>query len=234
MNLTNELSKCSKEIAKARESVVPNTIAQPALADLQNLIHNEIVNFLDKSLIIQNGFGMGSFADVPWIVIRDKRVSINATSGFYISILFSKDGERTYIALSTAAGASPTKSLRKSDFELIKSRAVVLKDIAKKYISAEYFNDNPIDLASNKPRPQAYISGIAAYKEYIVGEMNKYEDDFFRIDLTNLIRGYLEIVNSGFGRIQNVALPNQTQKKFNFTNIHEFSSYCKKLAYVFN
>lgn len=234
MNLTQELFKCSKEIARARSTVAPSAIAQPALTQLQNLIKTEAINQIDRSLVIQIGCGMGSFADVPWIVIRDKKASINATSGFYISILFSKDGQRTYIALSTAAGASPTKALKKSDFELIKKRAGELKEVSKQFIKNDYFSNLPVDLASDKPRPKAYTAGVAAYKEYIVNDLIKCNNDDFRYDLINLVQGYISIVNSGFGKIEPSEIPKNQCYKFTSLHISNFSSYCSSLSYVFN
>jgi hypothetical protein len=234
MNLTQELIKCSTDIAMARSTVAPSVIAQPALTQLQNLIKTEVINKIDKLLIIQSGCGMGSFADVPWIVIRDKRASVNATSGYYISILFSKDGERVYIALATAAGASPTKALKKADLELIKKRAGELKEFSKQFFKSDYFSDRPVNLASDKPRPKAYSAGVAAYREYIVDELIRYDEDKFRYDLTNLAQGYVKIVNSGFSNIKPLEVFEKHRDKFTISNIYNFSSYCNKLLYEFN
>lgn len=59
---------------------------------------NCIIN--DEQFTVSGSIGKGNISEVPWIVIRDERISTSATRGLYIVILFRKDMSGFYLTLN--------------------------------------------------------------------------------------------------------------------------------------
>lgn len=85
------------------------------------LLIKEEIRLYENFLNIKGSLGQGSNTNYPWIGIFDKRVSLGATNGFYVVLLFSDDFEDLYLTLnqgSTIQSSEQVEAYRNFVFSL--------------------------------------------------------------------------------------------------------------------
>jgi 5-methylcytosine-specific restriction enzyme A len=139
---------------------------------------------------VEGSPGKGNWAEVPWIGVFDRKITITATKGFYIVYLFTADMSGVYLSLNQGwtffednyKGQDPREKIR-----------LVSNSLRKKLNSG--LNDFPyekIDLRSNYKLAKGYELGHICGRFY---SKNKIPEDAELInDLRNLIGVYRELV----------------------------------------
>jgi len=86
-----------------------------------DLIGSELRGLYSSNTVaasVQASNGAGNYAMVPWVRLFDIRMSPNARTGWYIVLLFAKDGQRVYLSLNQG-----TSELSKQEVASRASRA---------------------------------------------------------------------------------------------------------------
>ena len=139
---------------------------------------------------VEGSPGKGNWAEVPWIGIFDRKITITATKGFYIVYLFRADMSGVYLSLNQGwtffednyKGLDPREKIRIVSNSFRKNLNSVLND----------FSDNKIDLMSNYKLARGYELGHICGRFYLKNEIP--EDAELINDLRNLIGVYRELV----------------------------------------
>lgn len=76
-----------------KDSLLARKITNEYKDALKSLIH-------DPWKIVDASAGKGNFADVPWFLVSDTRITKSAQEGIYLVYLFKKDGTGVYLSLN--------------------------------------------------------------------------------------------------------------------------------------
>ena len=100
MNLYESLEQIlNKYLIEKGKSFKGNEFNKMMTVDLPEIFYEELK--LDRGRYFVTGScGKGNWANIPWIAIFDKTISISATRGYYIVILFKEDMSGFYLSLN--------------------------------------------------------------------------------------------------------------------------------------
>lgn len=100
MNLYESLEQIlGKYLIEKSKSFKGNEFNKMMTVELPEIFYDELK--LDRSRYFVTGScGKGNWANIPWIAIFDKTISISATRGYYIVILFKEDMSGFYLSLN--------------------------------------------------------------------------------------------------------------------------------------
>ena len=100
MNLYESLEQIlGKYLIEKSKSFKGNEFNKMMTIELPEIFYDELK--LDRSRYFVTGScGKGNWANIPWIAIFDKTISISATRGYYIVILFKEDMSGFYLSLN--------------------------------------------------------------------------------------------------------------------------------------
>lgn len=195
MIINDLIVKCARAFKLVRESPLDgrenarktaNTLSE-AIANICLREHPE--------LKVKIGLGVGSFPEVPWVGILHSGLGHNATVGYYLVLLFSRDSERVYLTYGVGAGAGAAASLSRKDYKDAELRAKKLRNHSHELTQFGFVLDNDINLASEKPRPRAYKCATAVYIEYEIKKLPQGTD--VAAAISGAISLYVKHVNSG-------------------------------------
>ncbi len=82
---------------------------------------------LTPSISIKSSSGLGSNALVPWIRFFDPKSSPNATTGWYVVILFPLKGDSIYLSLNHGTNKTIKGDLKREDFHVIRARKLMAR-----------------------------------------------------------------------------------------------------------
>lgn len=138
---------------------------------LTNQMPDQIKDFLPETVYKTYGsIGMGKWANVPWVVVMDKKIARQTKKGLYVGYLFSEDMERVYLTLT--AGMSNIEN----DFGKRYGRKVmkVLVDSKRRTLTTlnqvRDFNQEGVKIGSGR-LGQIYEVGTILYKCYPKNEL---------------------------------------------------------------
>ncbi|HEY4543644.1 MAG TPA: DUF3578 domain-containing protein, partial [Tissierellaceae bacterium] len=77
-----------------------NDIAVFLRQEVTSIIEREISGLSKNEFIIKGSAGAGNWAEIPWICIFNKNITISAQKGIYIVFLFSSDMKRVYLSIN--------------------------------------------------------------------------------------------------------------------------------------
>ncbi|MBD8889324.1 MULTISPECIES: MrcB family domain-containing protein [Bacillus] len=138
---------------------------------------------------IVGSVGQGRWAEVPWISIFIKNLTISATRGYYIVYLFNADGSGFYVSLNQGWTYFKDKYGTKLGKEKIKKTASIIR--GKLNTIPRNMNLLNIDLKGNGDLARGYELGHICGRYYDVSNIPSKEE--FIIDLQNLLITYKEI-----------------------------------------
>lgn len=100
MNLYESLEQIlNKYLIEKGKPFKGNEFNKMMTVDLPEIFYEELK--LDRGRYFVTGScGKGNWANIPWIAIFDKTISISATRGYYIVILFKEDMSGFYLSLN--------------------------------------------------------------------------------------------------------------------------------------
>jgi MrcB-like, N-terminal domain len=145
------------QAARAWSAVIAAVLSElddePASTEaLRRLLHEEappaVRALIGVDLPLNDGVGVGTPADVPWLSVYPLGAMPSAQSGFYAVYLFAKDGSAVYLSLNQG-----TENVR-GGIPPLKKRAIDLRTAA----GLQDLGD-PVDLRSAVTRPRKYEAG---------------------------------------------------------------------------
>lgn len=149
---------------------------------------------------VYGGTGQGSFAQVPWIAILDKKITTSVQREYYIVYLFSSAGKGVYLSLNQGwTDYQNTYGVTKGR-NLIRKTALYCRTLIRS--SLRDFSVTEIDLDATTTLGRGYQSGHICGMLYPVNEIPA--DDVLANDLRNLMGVYAEL--KGFILTYNVRI----------------------------
>lgn len=190
-----------------------NTFSRNKLA---NSIRSFGSNFKDSiqlpdNYLTKGSAGQGNWAEVPWICIFDKEISISAQRGYYIVYLFDSNMQRIYLSLNQGWTQYTERNPLKTAQEEIKNVATTLQGLIRSTLKD--FSFDSINLNSKKILAQGYELGHICGKFYNKGEIPN--DAIIIQDLWKLIGVYRELkalIGSDVAFIKNLVPPELQEK----------------------
>ncbi|KXJ39335.1 McrA protein [Bacillus spizizenii] len=145
---------------------------------------------LDQKIYhIVGSVGQGRWAEVPWISVFIKNLTISATRGYYIVYLFNADGSGFYVSLNQGWTYFKDKYGTKLGKEKIKKTASIIRE--KLNTIPKNMNLLNIDLKGKGDLARGYELGHICGRYYDVSNIPSKET--FITDLQELLITYKEI-----------------------------------------
>jgi len=148
--------------------------------------------FLDKEFyLVEGSTGQGRMAQIPWVSIRDKRISLSAKVGIYVVYLFAPNG-KVILALGQAIEDADYKNQENKIMEFLNNVNNGVNDKIGLFVR----NDNvKLRLGENlTTRAKDYEKCAKLYKEYKKGELPS--NEIFKEDLNKMLEIYKAYVQS--------------------------------------
>lgn len=186
MSITEILSKVYVEYSSAK--AVP--FGDHPMLDF---FHNAIPTSLYQSGLIKQekylvsaSAGQGNWAQVPWIGIFDKNVTMSAMRGIYIVYLFSADYQKAYLTLDQGTTDLKLSQGRKSTVEALHNRAdTIISTLNPRGFS----NARNMSLGAKlTERAKLFQEGAIFYKEYHLNNLP--DEETLQNDLKNMLLLY--------------------------------------------
>lgn len=140
---------------------------------LHNLL-KEIIHQLEELPVIRDypeikvkgSLGQGNWATVPWIALLDSRITTSTQNGVYIVFLFAADMSRVYLTLHQGVANIYAQFGTKEAKEVLRSKAVALRQRPDVRRLPGFRLDWDIDLAADSGVGAKYVDSTIAYKAY--------------------------------------------------------------------
>jgi len=131
-------------------------------------IENKLKEFTHASRIVngcQTGNGEGFYAHVPWVRLHDQALSPNSKIGWYIVLLFARDGSSVYWSLNQGTDDHPIRSIRQRVAEARKKLANQLSHVESKSGFTQTMN------LESGGRAKKYADANVTAKKYVSGRI---------------------------------------------------------------
>lgn len=162
---------------------------------LPNIISGYIKN---SNIVIKPGIGQGFYADIPWICLLSNNLSISpsAQKGLYIVLLFDKNCDSVFIALSQ--GITNFKNMKINAYQRnnIIRRTVdyFQNELKDDFVKSYNFSTKPMDLGTGISQlAKGYIQTTIISKKY---ELSSFNESDFVSSLQLLVDEYEQIIDS--------------------------------------
>ena len=183
-------------VAVATMGRVPPVTDLPSLVAIRHLLP---AFFLNR--IAESGRAMGdyhcygsycehdrSFAKVPWVTCRERRIALDARDGFHLTLLIREDMAGCWLSLNRGSllhrqGVSPDAALASTQDAC--SRVLQLMEPPAGFVVG------PIDLAASTPRGRHFEAGAAISRFYPA--VLEISDAEFAADIHTLLECYHRI-----------------------------------------
>ncbi|MER2079418.1 MrcB family domain-containing protein [Psychrobacillus psychrotolerans] len=142
-----------------------------------------------KAYHVVGSVGQGQWAEIPWLSIFMRDITISATKGYYIVYLFNADGSGVYVSLNQGWTYFKDKYGTKNGVDMIKRTAGIMRN--KLHTIPSDMQLLSIDLKGRGPLAKGYESGHICGKYYDVNDFPS--SDKIVTDLLSLINVYIEI-----------------------------------------
>lgn len=142
----------------------------------------------NSNLELDYGMGIGRMAKVPWITVRDKRISKSTRQGVYCVYLFKADMSGVCLTVNQGVGLGVDKGPSRKDLETLQARAIELRPSFATLQSAGFSLDNYLDLKDPRGTGRSYEMSAIAYKCYEGISMP--EDKQLVLDLQSALTPY--------------------------------------------
>ena len=150
-----------------------------------------------EKYLVKGSVGKGVWADVPWLAVFRRSITISAQNGVYIVYLLSSDASAIYLTFNQGV-TDPIKNVHPylkdiKDDDLKKSKGDIIQEnveIVRKEIDRRNFlADDGIHLADGGLGKQ-YEKGTIFYKKYVKGALPT--EDQLQKDLKEMLEIYEE------------------------------------------
>jgi len=187
--LANEKIKTTKQ----KVSTVPdydNIILKQLTNDLRLFINND-------DIIVKPSVGQGNYADIPWICLlsSNRSISPSAQKGLYIVLLFNKEGDAFYLALSQGFTSFKNMDIssKQRNERIEKTVKYFQGELQEDFTNKYGFSMRKINLGNDiSALAKGYILTTIIAKRY---EVHSFDESDFYSSLGFLIHEYEEIIN---------------------------------------
>lgn len=138
-----------------------NKIAIFLRQNITTIIEKEISGLSKNEFIIKGSAGAGNWAEIPWICIFNKNITISAQKGIYIVFLFSSDMKRVYLSINQGFTFYKENNIVNKTQEFSQE---IRKIISEEFDISPYLNS--IDLNAENELGKGYESCNIISKEY--------------------------------------------------------------------
>lgn len=150
-------------------------------------IPNYIEDILDdNTYVIKGSCGASNKADVPWIGVFNKNITVTAQKGIYIVYLFKADMSGFYLCLGQ--GVTNFEKYKENKNEYMSKVTEYFKNMTQT-IS---FSKEGIDLMSRTEKGKGYAKVNVLSKYYSKDKLDQYN---LKEDLTEMVKIYEQIYN---------------------------------------
>lgn len=169
---------------------------------LGNFVRNDLVEVISEAFAIDRqkylvdaSVGKGNWATIPWICIFDRSVTISATNGYYIVLLFREDMSGFYLSFNQGYTYFKEKYKAKLGRQKVKQTAKIIRKLIEAPVGLAL---EEIDLASTNDLAVGYESGHILGKYYSADDLpDGYE---LKADFEKLLDIYQKVVHFMNGR----------------------------------
>lgn len=192
---------------------------------LANFIRQEANNGIPQHFLDRNEYkisascGQGQWAEIPWMSIFFKDISVSAQKGYDIVYLFCADSQGVYVSLNQGytfykerfKGESPKEKIKKVS-KYWSAKLNLIKDSNKLG-----FTTDPIQLhaSGKKDLPEGYELGNIYSKYYSLEDLKTIDTSTLLKDLEYLIMVFTELR----------ALLPENYEEFNYRIVHDTSTF---------
>ena len=147
-------------------------------------------------LVVSYGMGIGRMANVPWLVLYNKKVTLTTQDGIYIVYLFRGDLSGLYLTFNQGVGRTATSAPTKDKLLEVQRIAKLLRPQLSWLHEFGFNLDDNIELRDNGTTGKAYEKSTIAYKYYDQATIP--DDAQIESDLKPLLKAYEQYVNKQF------------------------------------
>lgn len=155
-----------------------------------------------ENILIKFGTGIGSFVQVPWIALLDKRETTTTREGVYCVYLFCADMSGVYLTLNQGVGASASEAPKKERIIELQNKARKIREKLSWLKEKGFLLDDKISLKATTITGKAYEKATIAYKWY---EKNNIPSD-------NQIESDLEVLLSAYDEYLRIKKSSETSE----------------------
>ena len=185
--------------SQEREEFSGSRIGEIITKEIPVLITQK-ANLNREKYLVAGSIGKGQYAEIPWVSIFNRRITMSATKGIYIVYLYTADMKGVYLSLNQGYTYFKEKFPGRVAKQEIEKMARNLRSLVNIPNSMRTYQ---IDLNASKPLGKGYMAGHIAGKYYNLSEMP--DENQLIIDLLDLIDVYEEI---------NLQIRNRTPEEF--------------------
>ncbi|MFR1317154.1 MAG: MrcB family domain-containing protein [Clostridium perfringens] len=179
---------CKNYIQAKSEAFKNHELGEILRNDLPNEIYSKLN--LDKNIFkITGSIGQGNWAEIPWLSIFIKDITISATNGYYIVYLFKSDMSGFYLSLNQGWTYFKNKYGTKNGKQKILETSRILKE--KLSPISDTFNKDKINLLDSGNLGKGYELGHICGCYYDIENIPS--DKKLINDLKELINEYLRL-----------------------------------------
>ena len=211
-----------KILSEYMEAKKQNFAGSPLADFIRNVISNEIrkIGSISYDYVIIGSAGQGIWAEVPWIAIFDKKITISAQRGYYIVYLFDAQLQGVYLSLNQGWTQYENKYGKKEGMQKIKEATYNLQKRLRSTLSD--FSFDAINLHPTNTLGQGYELGHICGKFYPTNAIPS--DDIIINDIQNLRGVYRElkgIVGIDLFSLEDLDTDEKIEEKIEINKIQE-------------
>ena len=183
--MSNDLQKLLKKFMEEYESELNAARKDKDFKrPLGNIVRKDIAHLIEAQLPeniykVKGSVGAGSWADVPWVGVFDKRITTSAQRGVYIVYLLNKTTKELFLTLNQGVTDVVTTSNSKAADNL-QNRAQSIRGKIGSFPGLE--------ISLNGSGSKAYDAGCIYYIKYTLDSLP--EDEELYSDLNKFIEAY--------------------------------------------
>ena len=128
-----------------------------------------------EDLSIEGKDGIGRKTEAPWVRLFSKELSPSATSGYYVVIHFSIDGQRCYVTIGCASTKwnNDTGDLSKHSLDELKKKTEWARDVIQKGDGPYSRFKDKITLGARAALPKSFEDATALAEMHSINQFNE-------------------------------------------------------------
>ena len=145
----------------------------------------------EEFYLVEGSTGQGRMAQIPWVSIRDKRISLSAKVGVYVVYLFAPNGNMV-LTLGQAIEDADYKNQENKIMNFLQNANNDVKDNIDEFVRND---DTKLKLGDNlTDRAKEYEKCAKLYKEY--NKETLPSNEIFKEDLNKMLKIYQAYIKS--------------------------------------
>jgi MoxR-like ATPase len=140
--------------------------------------------FIDDHYNIQGSIGKGTWANIPWVAILDKRITETTQQGEYVVYLFAEDMSSVYLTFIQGVTTPLKERGKKEGYHYLEQKVKEMREI----LPLEKMKKDANIILSSSNLSRNYQVSTVAYVRY--DRNNIPDDDQLITDLENIMENY--------------------------------------------